>query len=122
MPKSKASSVVQVGPRSLVDAGAMGELIGFTSKWVSAMAREGRIPWVGIRNGCKIYRRYDPVEVMAALAHGVEASDEDDAPITAREVAAAPPVRKRRSTAAPETRRTAAPAARDRAAETVPSP
>lgn len=31
MPKSKANNVIQIGQRSLVDAEAMGEMIGFTA-------------------------------------------------------------------------------------------
>ena len=68
MPKSKASTVIQVGGRKLVDAGVMGEQVGFTSKWVNAMANAGKIPWHGVRNGVKVYRRFDPAEVLAALA------------------------------------------------------
>jgi hypothetical protein len=76
MPKSKASnSVILIGRGNLVDAQTMGRQIGFTSKWINRMAAQGRIPWTGIRSGVKTYRRYDPVEVMAALAHGVESSD-----------------------------------------------
>jgi hypothetical protein len=72
MPKSKATNVVEIGQRNLVDAQEIGKQIGFTSKWVNAMAAAGKIPWHGVRNGVKTYRRFDPDEVMAALAHGVE--------------------------------------------------
>ena len=80
MPKSKAANnvVVQIGQSSLVDAAFMGKQVGFTGKYVSQLARAGKIPWVGVCNGVKVYRRYDVEAVLAALAHGVEASDGDD--------------------------------------------
>jgi hypothetical protein len=81
MPKSKATNniVVEIGQTRLVDAEAIGAHIGFTPKWVSEQAREGRIPWHGIRNGTKVYRRFNLEEVLAALAHDVEAFDGDSA-------------------------------------------
>lgn len=79
MPKSKACGVIEVGQGSLVDARTIGGHIGFTSKWVNSMAEAGKLPWVGVKNGAKVYRRFSIDAVMAALAHGVEASGEDDA-------------------------------------------
>jgi hypothetical protein len=75
MPKSKASNVVQIGQRNLVDAKALGALIGFTAQYVNRLAAAGKIPWHGVRNGAKVYRRYDPLQVLHELKHGVEASD-----------------------------------------------
>lgn len=63
MPKSKASSVVQIGTQKLFDATAMGDLIGFTGQYVNRLAAAGKIPWHGVRNGAKVYRRYDLQEV-----------------------------------------------------------
>jgi hypothetical protein len=74
MPRKNACNVIQIGNTNLVDATAMAALIGFSSKWVREMAMAGKIPWHGIRNGAKVYRRFDPDEVKAALAHGVELS------------------------------------------------
>jgi len=75
MPKSKASNVVQIGQRNFFDAKAMGALIGFTAQYVNRMAAAGKIPWHGVRNGAKVYRRYDPQEVLDELKHGVEVAD-----------------------------------------------
>ena len=75
MPKSKANNAIQIGQRNLVDAKAMGALIGFTAQYVNRMAAAGKIPWHGVRNGAKVYRRYDPLEVLDALKHGVEVFD-----------------------------------------------
>jgi len=75
MPRSKASNVIQVGQRNLVDAKAMGALIGFTAQYVNRLAAAGKIPWHGVRNGAKVYRRYDQLEVMDALKHEVGISD-----------------------------------------------
>ena len=75
MPKSKANNVVQIGQRSLIDAKAMGALIGFTAQYVNRMAAAGKISWHGVRNGAKVYRRYDPLEVLDELKHGVGMSD-----------------------------------------------
>lgn len=75
MPKSKANNVIQIGQGNLVDAKAMGALIGFTAQYVNRMAAAGRIPWHGVRNGAKVYRRYDPQEVLTELKHGVAVSD-----------------------------------------------
>jgi hypothetical protein len=75
MPKSKANNVIQIGQRNLVDAEAMGGLIGFTPQYVNRLAAAGKIPWHGVRNGAKVYRRYDPDEVLEELKHGVEVSD-----------------------------------------------
>lgn len=75
MPKSKASNVIQVGQRNLVDAKAMGALIGFTAQYINRLAAAGKIPWHGVRNGAKVYRRYDPLEVLEALKHEVGVSD-----------------------------------------------
>jgi len=75
MPKSKANNVIQIGQRSLVDAKEMGALIGFTAQYVNRMAAAGKISWHGVRNGAKVYRRYDPLEVLDELKHGVELSD-----------------------------------------------
>jgi hypothetical protein len=54
MPKSKANNVIQIGQRSLVDAEAMGEMIGFTAQYISRLAAAGKIPWHGVRNGAKV--------------------------------------------------------------------
>ena len=70
MPKSKPSNVVQIDQRNLVDAEAMGALIGFTAQYVNRMAAAGRISWHGVRNGAKVYRRYDPLQVLDELRHG----------------------------------------------------
>jgi hypothetical protein len=75
-----ANNVIQIGQGNLVDAKAMGALIGFTAHYVNRMAAKGRISWHGVRNGAKVYRRYDPTEVLAELKHGVEVPD--SAPIT----------------------------------------
>jgi hypothetical protein len=75
MPKSKASNVIQIGQRNLVDASAMGALIGFTAQYVNRLAAAGKIPWHGVRNGAKVYRRYDPLEVLHVLKHSVDSSD-----------------------------------------------
>jgi hypothetical protein len=53
----------------LVDAKAMGSRLGFTGEYINRMAAAGKIPWHGLRNGAKVYRRFNPAEVMAALAH-----------------------------------------------------
>jgi hypothetical protein len=91
MPRSRASDVVQqVGHRRLVDAEAVAEYFGFTGKWVNAMARAEKIPWHGVRNGVKVYRRFDLDEVIVALAHSVDANV-DNARIVSREVVAPPP-------------------------------
>ena len=74
MPKGKASNLVQPGQQKLVDAKAMGGLIGFTAQYVNRLAAAGKITWHGVRNGAKVYRRYDPVEVLHELKHGVEVS------------------------------------------------
>lgn len=74
MPKSKASDVVQIGHQNLVDAEAIGALIGFTPQYVNRLAAAGKIPWHGVRNGAKVYRRYDPLQVLHELKHDVEAS------------------------------------------------
>jgi hypothetical protein len=72
MPKSKVS-VIPINTREeLVDAKTMGAQLGFTGEYVNRMAAAGKIPWRGIRNGAKVYRRYNPADVMAALAHDVE--------------------------------------------------
>jgi hypothetical protein len=75
MPKSKANNVIEAGQRNLVDAKAMGEQIGFTAQYVNRLAAAGKIPWHGVRNGAKVYRRYDPLKVLDALNHGLEVSD-----------------------------------------------
>lgn len=77
MPKSMTNNVVQIGQRSLIDAKAMGALIGFTAQYVNRMAAAGKIPWHGVRNGAKVYRRYDPLEVLDELKHGVGMSDSE---------------------------------------------
>ena len=72
MPKSKASTAVQIGQRNLIDAKAMGALIGFTAQYVNRMAAAGKISWHGVRNGAKVYRRYNPQEVLDELKHGTK--------------------------------------------------
>jgi len=75
MPKSNAISEIQIARQNLVDAKAMGELIGFTPQYVNRLAAAGRIPWHGVRNGAKVYRRYDELEVLDALRHEVGVFD-----------------------------------------------
>lgn len=75
MPKSKADHVLQVGQRNLVDARAMGARVGFTAQYINRLAAAGKVPWHGVRNGAKVYRRYDPPKVLDALKHDVGASD-----------------------------------------------
>jgi hypothetical protein len=77
MPKSKVSTVVQVGQTNLVDAGAMGAIAGFTGQYMNRMAAAGKVPWHGVKNGVRVYRRFSPSEVLAALAHGVGAMEEN---------------------------------------------
>ena len=72
MLKSEASNVVQIGQRNLVDAESMGALIGFTAQYVNRMAAAGKISWHGVRNGAKVYRRYNPQEVLDELKHGTK--------------------------------------------------
>jgi hypothetical protein len=85
MARKNACSVIQINSTSLVDAEAIGKLVGFTSKWVNAQAAAGRIPWHGVRNGVKVYRRFDPAEVLDALAHGVGSPDEKKVAVRAVE-------------------------------------
>ena len=68
MAKSKASNVVQIGQRNPIDTMAMGALIGFTAQYVNRLAAAGMITWHG---GAKVYRRYDPLEVLDELQHRV---------------------------------------------------
>ena len=110
MPKNKV--VIQAGRRNLVDAEAMGQQAGYSSVYINRLADAGVIPWHGFRNGVKIYRRYNPEEVLAALAHPVKVAN-DDAQTVNRKVAAPPPRPRRSTKRAPVT--TAAPVARDRA-------
>jgi hypothetical protein len=72
MPRSKASTAVQIGQQNLIDAKAMGALIGFTAQYVNRMAAAGKISWHGVRNGAKVYRRYNPQEVLDELKHGTK--------------------------------------------------
>jgi hypothetical protein len=74
MPKSKANNVIQIGQSNLIDAKAMGESIGFTAQYINRLAAAGKIPWHGVRNGAKVYRRYDQLEVLDALKHDVGVS------------------------------------------------
>ena len=53
----------------------MGALIGFTAQYVNRLAAAGKIPWHGVRNGAKVYRRYDQAEVLDALRHDVGMSE-----------------------------------------------
>jgi hypothetical protein len=75
MPKSVANNAIDIGQRNLVDAKTLGALIGFTAQYVNRMAAAGKISWHGVRNGAKVYRRYDPLEVLDELKHGVEVPD-----------------------------------------------
>lgn len=66
------TNVTSIQPRvepTLVDAKTMGALIGFTGEYINRLAAADKIPWHGIRNGVKVYRRFNPEEVRAALAH-----------------------------------------------------
>jgi hypothetical protein len=64
------ASVIPINARDeLVDAKEMGARMGFTGAYISRMAQLGRIPWVGLRNGARVYRRFNPATVRAALAH-----------------------------------------------------
>jgi hypothetical protein len=94
MPKNKVNPVVQIGQKNLTDAQTLGRQFGYTAKYMNQLARAGKIPWHGVRNGVKVYRRFDPEEVLAALAHGVEVYDGDD-------TRPAPVSHKRRSTGRP---------------------
>jgi hypothetical protein len=69
MPKSNANNGIQVG--HLVDAESIGALIGFSAQYVNRLAAAGKIPWHGVRNGAKVYRRYNELEVLDALKHDV---------------------------------------------------
>ena len=51
----------------LVDARSVAEHFGFSVQYINRLAREGRIPWRGIRNGAKVHRRFDLGEIRAAL-------------------------------------------------------
>jgi hypothetical protein len=95
MPKSKAAGVM-INQVPLVDAEAMGGVVGHTAQYVNRLANEGKIPWHGVRNGVKVYRRFDVTAVLAALSHGVEAPDKGDAQIASREIAAPPNVSHKR--------------------------
>jgi hypothetical protein len=75
MPKSKAGIGGDAGDGNLIDANAMAATIGFTPQYVNRLAASGKIPWHGMRNGAKVYRRYDKSKVLAALEHGVKESD-----------------------------------------------
>jgi hypothetical protein len=100
MAKSKANNVlVEIGQKSLVDAEAMGAKIKFTPKYINQLARANLIPWVGVRNGVKVYRRFDPEAVMAALSHEVGAP-----PPNGDNTQAASVTRKRRSAGGPVAR------------------
>ena len=75
MPKSKANNVIQIGQSNLIDAKAMGESIGFTAQYINRLAAAGKIPWHRVRNGAKVYRRYDQLKVLDALKHEIGMSD-----------------------------------------------
>jgi hypothetical protein len=75
MPRSTAFSDIPIGQRKLVDAKSIGMLIGFTAQYVNRLAAAGKIPWHGVRNGAKVYRRFDRREVLDALKHDVGVSD-----------------------------------------------
>jgi hypothetical protein len=72
MPKRKVNGILIDTHEELVDATTMGVQLGFTGAYISRMAAAGKIPWHGICNGAKVYRRFNPYEVKAALAHPVQ--------------------------------------------------
>jgi hypothetical protein len=69
MPKSKLNPAIRIDEKSLVDAVVMATLLGFSPQYVGRLADRGAIPWHGVCNGVRTYRRYNPEEVMAALRH-----------------------------------------------------
>jgi hypothetical protein len=86
MPKSKASNLIPDGQASLVDADAMGAIAGYSGQYINRMAKQGRVPWIGIKNGTKTYRRYSVATVLQALSHGVESAaspEQKAAPVSA---------------------------------------
>ena len=46
-----------------------------TPRLDNRMAAAGKISWHGVRNGAKVYRRYDPLEVLDELKHCIEVPD-----------------------------------------------
>jgi hypothetical protein len=46
----------------------------FPNAHVNRLAAAGKITWRGVRCGAKVYRRYDPREVLDELKHAVKAS------------------------------------------------
>ena len=71
-----AKSMVGVIPinvrEQLVDAKTIGAQLGFTADYITRMAKAGKIPWLGIRNGARVYRRFNLAAVKAVLTHDVE--------------------------------------------------
>lgn len=78
MAKIKVNAI-QIGDGTLVDNKVVGRHYGYHCKYIDRLAAAGVIPWHGVRNGVKVYRRYDLAEVRAALAHGVTKSDPEPA-------------------------------------------
>ena len=75
MPKSGADNNLEVGRRNLVNAKTMGASVGFTAQYINRLAAAGKIPWHRVRNGAKVYRRYDQLKVLDALKHEIGMSD-----------------------------------------------
>lgn len=74
MPKSKLIVIPKNEEEKPVDAKVIGEFYGWTPKHIHFLARQGAIPWHGVKFGAKVYRRFYLSEVKAALAHGVTAN------------------------------------------------
>jgi hypothetical protein len=72
MPKSKANIVSINAHDELVDAKEIGARLGFTADYINRMANAGKVPWVGFKNGARVFRRFNPAAVIEALTHDVE--------------------------------------------------
>jgi hypothetical protein len=93
---AKNKVVLQGGQPNLVDAEAIGIQTGYTPRYINRLADDGVIPWHGVRSGARAYRRYNPEDVLAALAHPVKAATNGNAQIADRSMDV-PLVRRRRS-------------------------
>jgi len=74
MPKCKAAVIPINARESLVGAVEIAKMFGFTTQYINRMAAAGKIPWHGIRNGSKVYRRFDVEAVKVALGHEVKSA------------------------------------------------
>jgi len=61
-------STYLINKSDLVNAKTMGEQLNVSEQYVHRLALRGRIPSQKMRKGSRIYRRYDPAAVKAALA------------------------------------------------------